>query len=58
MKLNTTLNPLAEEDFFTSNKYTSMWSEEVTYPPLLSIGENLFGLLVINGTLHVALAAS
>ena len=55
MKLNTTLNPLAEEDFFTSNKYTSMWSEEVTYPPLLSIGENLFGLLVINGTLHVAL---
>ena len=46
---------MAEEDFFTSNKYTSMWSEEVTYPPLLSIGENLFGLLVINGTLHVAL---
>jgi len=52
MKLNTTLNPLVEEDFFTSNEYAPMWSEEVTYPPLVSIGKNQFGLTVINGTLH------
>ena len=50
-KLNTTLNPLVEEDFFTSNEFAPMRSDDVTYPPLVSVGENLFGLLVINGTL-------
>lgn len=47
MKLNTTVNPLVEEDY----EFAPMWSEKVTYPPLLSVGENLFGLTVINGTL-------
>lgn len=56
MNVNTTLNPLFEEDFFTSNEttrqYAPMWWEKVTYPPLLSVGETQFGLIVINGTLH------
>ena len=56
MNVNTTLNPLVKEDFFTSNEstrqYAPMWWEKVTYPPLLSVGETHFGLNVINGTLH------
>ena len=50
--LNTTLNPLVSEDFFTSNEYAPMWMEYVTYPPALSIAETTFGLPVINGTLY------
>ena len=51
MSLNTSLNPLVEEDFFTSNEFAPIWSELVTYPPLVSVGVNLFGLFAINGTL-------
>ena len=51
MSLNTTLNPLVEEDFFTSNEFAPMWSDYVTYPPLVSVGVNLFRLFAINGTL-------
>ena len=52
MSVNTTLNPLVKEDFFTSNEYAPIYWEEVTYPPVLSVGERFFGLTVINGTLH------
>ena len=51
MNLNTTLNPLVEEDFFTSNEFAPIWSDDVTYPPMVSVGVNLFGLSNINGTL-------
>ena len=50
--LNATLNPLVSEDHFTAQKYAPIWSEEVTYPPMLSIAETMFGLPVINGTLY------
>ena len=48
MNVNTTLNPLVKEDYFTSNEYAPMWWEKVTSPPLLSVGETHFGLNVIN----------
>merc|ERR1712127_1149590 len=50
--LNATLNPLVSEDHFTAQKYAPIWWEEVTYPPMLSIAETMFGLPVINGTLY------
>ena len=50
--LNATLNPLVSEDHFTAQKYAPIWWEEVTYPPMLSIAETMFGLPVINDTLY------